>query len=664
MKQKIPMLVYCLLPVLYINFGRVYAQATINSDSALKVIRSMKDDTSKIKTYYAYGDLWADANTDSARVYYRKAKQLASAIGSLKFEADYYRYEIPLLNNEGRYAEALQLCLDAQELLKKYTPDKKELAFLNNNLANEWQYLGDFNKAATHYFNALSIAKEMNNLKFQAIYINNLASLYEEMGDKEKLLQYAKEGKVIALEINDTGRLYNTSYNLTEAYLANEMTAQAFTELDYLEKIVKSLDDPEFTLDILILKADCSLKVKDDKNAAAYLLNVLQICSKNENTEYELAACKGLAEIYYLSGDLKHAKQYVSEALAIARITGALKYQRDCLKIAADIEVKSGNLAKALEIRNEYNIVVDSLASDESKRNIQLLDVQYQSEKKQSQIAQLEKEKELQALSIKQKNTFNAMLGIGLLATSIIGFLFYRNAKRKQQLARQAVEIKDIRINELEQEKQLVAVTSILEGQEAERSRMARDLHDGLGGMLSGIKLNLSSMKGNMIIQETDAQLFTKSIEQLDNAIAEMRRVAHNMMPEALLKFGLGEAIQDYCDGINESNVVKMKYTQMGFHEPLDKSTEVILYRIIQELSNNAIKHAAAGNIFIQLIKHERGITLTVEDDGKGFDTTQLSALKGAGLQNVQSRVDYLKGSCEIQSMPGNGTSVTIEIPT
>lgn len=214
-----------------------------------------------------------------------------------------------------------------------------------------------------------------------------------------------------------------------------------------------------------------------------------------------------------------------------------------------------------------------------------------------------------------------------------------------------------------ENEKQLLAMNYIIQGQEAERSRMAKDLHDGLGGMLSGIKLNLSSMKGNMIIQETDALLFTKSITQLDNAIAEMRRVAHNMMPEALLKFGLGEAIQDYCDGINESNAVKMKYTQLGLQQPLEKSTEVILYRIVQELCNNAIKHAEAKNIFIQLTKHERGITLTVEDDGKGFNTTLLSNIKGAGLQNVQSRVDYLKGSLEIQSSPGNGSSFTIEIP-
>lgn len=161
--------------------------------------------------------------------------------------------------------------------------------------------------------------------------------------------------------------------------------------------------------------------------------------------------------------------------------------------------------------------------------------------------------------------------------------------------------------------------------------------------------------------KENDAQLFNKSIVQLDNAITEMRRVAHNMMPEALLKFGLTEAVQDYCDGINESNAVKIKFTPIGLQQPLEKPTEVILYRIIQELSNNAIKHAAAKNIFIQLNKHDHGITLTVEDDGSGFNSTQIS--KGAGLQNVQSRVDYLKGTMEINSSPGEGAAFTIEIP-
>jgi two-component system, NarL family, sensor kinase len=180
-----------------------------------------------------------------------------------------------------------------------------------------------------------------------------------------------------------------------------------------------------------------------------------------------------------------------------------------------------------------------------------------------------------------------------------------------------------------------------------------------MGGLLSGIKLTLNSVADK--VPEKNTLLFNKANNQLDNAIREMRRVAHNMMPEALLKFGLGEAIQDYCDGINESNVVKMKYTQIGSLQGLTQSAEIVLYRIVQELTNNALKHAAAKNIFIQITKHPRGITVTVEDDGKGFDIAAVST--GDGLKNVQSRIDYLKGSCDIKSDKGNGTSINIEIP-
>jgi signal transduction histidine kinase len=214
-----------------------------------------------------------------------------------------------------------------------------------------------------------------------------------------------------------------------------------------------------------------------------------------------------------------------------------------------------------------------------------------------------------------------------------------------------------------ENEKKLLSLTSILQGQEEERSRMAKDLHDGLGGMLSGIKLNLSAMKGNLVIQENDVRLFSKSISQLDDAITEMRRIAHNMMPEALLKFGLVEALQDYCDSINESKAVRMKFTALGINEKLTQSTEVTLYRIIQELVNNSLKHAAAKNIFIQLNKHPKGISLSVEDDGKGFNAAEAINKKGAGLQNVQTRVDYLKGTMSIDSTAGNGSSINIEIP-
>jgi len=210
-----------------------------------------------------------------------------------------------------------------------------------------------------------------------------------------------------------------------------------------------------------------------------------------------------------------------------------------------------------------------------------------------------------------------------------------------------------------ENEKQLLALNSMLQGQQEERTRLAKDLHDGLGGMLSGIKLNLSSIADHIQSPEKDKQLFLKSIHQLDNAITEMRRVAHNMMPEALLKFGLVEATRDFCQNINESGIIKMKFMYIGELQ-MEQSREIIIYRIIQELANNCIKHANPANIIVQLTRGEQEMMLTVEDDGKGFVP---GSSNGAGLKNVQTRVDYLKGNLNIESAPGKGTSITIEIP-
>lgn len=212
-----------------------------------------------------------------------------------------------------------------------------------------------------------------------------------------------------------------------------------------------------------------------------------------------------------------------------------------------------------------------------------------------------------------------------------------------------------------ENEKQLLALNSILKGQEEERSRMAKDLHDGVGSMLSSIKLNLSFLTGNLSLSTNDSFLFNKSLQQLDTAIAEMRRVAHNMMPEALLQLGLRDALQDFCDDINASKKVFVKFTVIGNIDLADKNMEVVLYRIVQELTNNALKHAEAKNILIQINRHSRGITVVVEDDGKGF-VPELTR-KGAGLTNIESRIKFLKGAYDIQSDIGNGASITAEIP-
>jgi len=154
--------------------------------------------------------------------------------------------------------------------------------------------------------------------------------------------------------------------------------------------------------------------------------------------------------------------------------------------------------------------------------------------------------------------------------------------------------------------------------------------------------------------------LFTRALEQLDSSIGEMRRVAHNMMPEALVRLGLPQAVQDYCDGVNESNQLTVKCQIHGLEERLDPTTEIVVYRIIQELLNNIVKHANASEALVQLMRQDDRLSITVEDNGKGFDPSTVST-RGAGLSNVRSRVDYLKGEMDLRSEPGKGCSIHIE---
>ncbi len=219
------------------------------------------------------------------------------------------------------------------------------------------------------------------------------------------------------------------------------------------------------------------------------------------------------------------------------------------------------------------------------------------------------------------------------------------------------------RISELETEKKLLATEAVLKGEEQERSRLAKDLHDGLGGLLSGIKYSFQNIKSNLVMTTENHQAFERGMDMLDTSIKEMRRVAHNMMPEALVKFGLDTALKDFCNDINQTAVLQVTYQSIELENvSIDQTTSITIYRIVQELIHNSMKHAAAKTAIVQLSKTDGKISITVEDDGKGFDTVILNHSKGIGWSNIKSRVDFLNGKLDVQSGPGKGTSVHIEL--
>jgi signal transduction histidine kinase len=269
------------------------------------------------------------------------------------------------------------------------------------------------------------------------------------------------------------------------------------------------------------------------------------------------------------------------------------------------------------------------------------MEVKYETEKKEMRIAMLEKENILRMWI-----TVTGIIVV-LLAFGILFFRHKLNIQKRKQAEQQ--------IKQLEQEKQLVATQAVIDGETAERSRLARDLHDGLGGMLSVVKLNLKDMKGYTVLDNLDVDHFHKAMDMLDKSITELRRVAHHIMPESLMRYGLKTSLDDFCRAIPGAD-----FRFFGNDADLDNRLKTLIYRCTYELVNNAVKHANATSVNVQLMIENGLISLSVHDNGAGFDPEKITA--GAGLENVRVRVASYNGKMTIYSLPGKGTEVTIEI--
>lgn len=210
----------------------------------------------------------------------------------------------------------------------------------------------------------------------------------------------------------------------------------------------------------------------------------------------------------------------------------------------------------------------------------------------------------------------------------------------------------------------MLAAEYVLQGQDEERKRLAKDLHDGLGGILSTARFSFTNAKSNLAIPPELAKDFDRGMDTLDKSIAELRRVAHNMMPESLLNYGLDTAVKEYCKSIEQAGALKLTCQSFGMgDETITKNRASVIYRIIQELVNNILKHANAKTAVVQMVYNEERLHITVEDDGRGFNTAILQNNNGIGYISLQNRVAYLNGSMDINTAPGNGTSITINIP-
>ena len=277
-------------------------------------------------------------------------------------------------------------------------------------------------------------------------------------------------------------------------------------------------------------------------------------------------------------------------------------------------------------------------------------------------VAQKDSELKINQLSLQQRTLERNWLigGAGLLGllSLVIFFGLRSRMKANKRIAAQESTLHKQQILQLEQANQLAALNAMLEGEEKERSRIAGDLHDSLGGLLAAAKAHFNALPNITEHQE----LASKTNRLIDDAAVEVRRISHNMMPRALAVSGLAGALEDLTQNLEKQGLACTLET-IGLDSPLESGTTLMIYRIIQELTNNVVKHAEATQLLLQIIGSGNHLTIILEDNGKGFELEQARQKKGLGIASIESRVKFLQGNINWDSEPGAGTIVSIEVP-
>ncbi len=600
------------------QLGRAYVAS--QPDTALQYITALGSLSEKLKQakgtiefYFLMMHYHNFKNqSDSAIWYGKKMAETARSNNNIEKMVKAYLKVGEIYAFNGDVESGLNYCFDGIKQIKgtkEYTPALE--SDFSVTIANIYLTNNDYKKAQPYYESALELRRSLGkeweyNLLPPLINLGNIYMRINNLAEAEKVYMEALSITKKHLDIRHEGLVYQ---GLTEVYDRKNNPAEMKNYVDKALNIATQLNDSSSIFMDLHNLGVYYTKTNDFVKSKSMLLDAVQIANRFGDKDGQYAI--------YLSLSQNEAAQH--------------------------------NYIEMTRYRDSADKIHNKQFTEATALHQGVYEARFKTLEKETQI-------QLQQVQLRQKSTLNYILAGSAAALFIISLLTYFNYRQKQRLQQQ-------RITELETEKKLAATEAVLKGEAQERTRLAKDLHDGLGGMLSGIKYSFQTMKGNLIMTPENHQAFERSIDMLDSSIKEMRRVAHNMMPEALLKFGLDTALKDFCNDINQSGVLKIIYqsNQLKGAE-IDQTTAITIYRIVQELVNNTIKHAGASSAIVQVDKAANAITLTVEDDGKGFDTKILEYKGGIGWSNIQSRIDYLKGKLDVQSNPGKGTSVLVEL--
>lgn len=554
-------------------------------------------------------------NVEKGEDYLLESMERAQAIDNAECLATIHGYLSYMNYKRGAYENTLTHSLKALE----YTKNEQERARIYNNLGSIFEVLKNNDKAASYFKKAVQLHLALGNKRLAGSSSGNLGVVLFNMSKYDSALVRLKESEIIAAMYQDTSLLSIRWQNIGNVFLAQQQYDSAYYYFKHAYQ--------------------ASIITNDTLGITSVGNNLGEVLSAQQKIEEAIAILTQnieIAEMASLPYEAMSTYESLSEALATKK----------------DFEA-------ALENHKKFKDLNDTLLDARVKQQIHELELKYQT---------TEKEKQLQARDFElaqktnQRNTFFVVTVLVLILAAGLTFFLINRIRTNHKLAERDRLLQEQRLKQLQQEQKFVTFKAMIAGEDAERSRLAKDLHDGLGTLLTTLKLSMDKLKSyNEVLS---SEHYTSSLFLIDKASKELRRIAHNMMPEALEKFGLLTALEDLCDDVNFHTKLNVTFQHFGVGQKIPHSIQLSLYRIIQELLNNVIKHSMATEVLVQMIQRADILHVTVEDNGSGFQmkAKEKNNGKGKGLQNIRSRVEYLNGTLELESEIDKGTSVEIEL--
>ncbi len=593
------------LLVLLTGFLQPAFSQPFNKDS---LSTKLKKDPSDSLTATLYNlqlgyDAYQASKYDSAVIFLQMARQSAKRLKNDTLQIKALNLIGDAWADKGDNPVALPYYQEAVQLAQQAGMEAMRGRIIKNIgvLYVSWQKLPE---ALKHYDSALAIAKSLHDKWLEADCLNNKGIVYEISEDYPKAIELYEQALAYYTQIQKKASIAMVYSNLAIAY-------------KYSGRLDKSIE---------------------------YNLKGLELAREMKDKWKEAAMLNNIGSAYLKMNEPQKAYEFARQSVDLSNAINAKEIGVNAYQTLSEAAYALGRYQEATDHLRSLMLVKDSFINLESTRQMAELQTKYETAQKEQLIQK-------QQFDLQRKNyAIGATVG-GTLLLVLLALVFYRKEKFKQEQKRKQELL----------EQQEAATKAVLDAEEAERRRIAAELHDGVGQLMSAARMNLEAIVIDLKPIAGDNLLKLERVVGLvDEGCREVRAVSHSMMPNALLKRGLGSALHDFIQKIDQE-IIKIHLHLEGLQDRLPAQVESVLYRVIQECVNNVIKHSGADKLDISVLKDVNNIDITIEDNGRGFKVEEASG--GIGLQNIRARIHYLKGTLDIESGPGRGTFIGIFIP-